>query len=74
MRIELLLSPGCGNAESTRTLVEDKLRWLAPGAPLESVRIEDELQAQRAGFLGSPSVRIDGHDLEGRSGAASPGT
>jgi hypothetical protein len=74
VRIELLVTQRCANAGPTRDLVADRLRLLAPDARLEVIEIADPDQASRYGHLGSPTVRIDGHDLEGRSGAVAPGT
>jgi hypothetical protein len=66
MKIELLHSEGCLGAEPTRSLVEQKLSALAPHERLDVRLIESDDQALAEGFLGSPSVRIDGRDLEQR--------
>jgi hypothetical protein len=66
MKIELLHSEGCPGAEPTRSLIEQKLSTLAPNGRLEVRLIESDEQALVEGFSGSPSVRIDGRDLEGR--------
>jgi hypothetical protein len=62
MRIELLFFDGCPSHE--RLL--PSLRDLAAehGAELEQRHIRTSEQAEVARFLGSPSVRIDGVDVE----------
>jgi hypothetical protein len=62
MRIELLYFDGCPSHE--RLL--PSLRELATtrGVTLEQRRIETVEQAERERFLGSPSVRINGVDVE----------
>jgi hypothetical protein len=62
MKIELLYFDGCPSHE--RLL--PSLRELAatPGVELEQQRIETLEQAERERFLGSPSVRINGVDIE----------
>lgn len=65
MRVELLGFEGCPHVEPTARILRRTLERLAPGTPLTHVRVEDEAAARSVGFLGSPSVRIDGVDLEG---------
>jgi hypothetical protein len=65
MKIELLFFDGCPNHE---TLLP-RLRALlnaggAEDAAIELVRIEDPDAAEAERFLGSPTVRIDGKDVE----------
>ena len=40
------------------------MRDAAVLGPIELVRIESDAAAKSAGFLGSPSLRIDGEDVE----------
>jgi hypothetical protein len=64
MRIELLWFDGCPNHESVRNTVERVLasRGLDPGL-IESVRV-DTTAAIGTQFPGSPTVRVDGRDIE----------
>ena len=64
MNIDLLTIAGCPNVPPTRALLEDVLRSLAPHARLATHRIEALDDAAHWGFGGSPSVLIDGVDLE----------
>lgn len=63
-RIELLYFDGCPNHD----LLLERIAGLLDGAgittPLILRHITDVEDAQRARFLGSPSVRIDGSDIE----------
>jgi arsenate reductase len=68
-RIEVLTFAGCPHGEPTVELVREVAGRLAPGVPVEEKRVETEEQARLEGFLGSPSVRIDGRDLEDRVAA-----
>ena len=64
MTIELLYFDGCPNHEAFMP----QLRTLLDGAGVDEevhlVRVESEDEAQAAGFLGSPSLRLDGRDVE----------
>jgi arsenate reductase len=64
--VEILCFEGCPHAAPARELVDEVVAALAPGTDIVPVRVETEEDARREGFLGSPSVRIDGRDLEGR--------
>ncbi len=67
IRVEVLGFGGCPNAEPTLELAQRVVERLAPGAVVECVKVETEEDAARLGFLGSPSVRVNGRDVEGRS-------
>jgi hypothetical protein len=62
--VELLFFDGCPNHEA----LERRLRALVanrfPQAELRLRRVESDDDAQRLRFLGSPSVRVDGRDVE----------
>ena len=67
-RIQVLYTLDCPNGEPAIALVKEVASAVAPGAPVDLVLIESEAQAQNTGFLGSPSIRVDGRDIEGRDG------
>jgi hypothetical protein len=74
IRIQVQMSPGCGHGERTLELVREVLGELAPDARLETVTIATLGDAQRLGFRGSPSVLVDGADIErGRPGGVALG-
>lgn len=62
MKLELLFFDGCPGHEQ----LLPALRVLAAthDATLQLRRIESDEHAQRERFLGSPSVRVDGRDVE----------
>ena len=64
MRIEFLHTPHCPNAGAARELLETILRERFIRDPIEEIVILTPEDAARAGFLGSPSIRIDGADVE----------
>lgn len=68
-RIEVLYFEGCPHAEPAIALVEEVVASLAPGEPVHRVRVESAEAAGRERFAGSPSVRINGRDLEDRAPA-----
>ena len=64
-KIEILVTPGCPHAGETEALLRDAVRRLAPGAKISRTVVEDASGAAALGFPGSPTIRIDGEDLEG---------
>jgi hypothetical protein len=44
--------------------VAEVLRELAPGSVLERVLVETPEEAARLAFPGSPTVRVDGRDID----------
>ena len=66
--IEVLVFEGCPNAEETFDLVTRVAARLAPQSDVAKVEIDTPERAAEVGFLGSPSVRVNGLDIEGRAG------
>ena len=62
--IEILYFAGCPNHESTVMLVRDVLADLGLSAEVREVSIEWAEAAEANRFIGSPSVRINGRDVE----------
>jgi hypothetical protein len=63
-RVEILYFDGCPNHEPTRALVDQVAAELGLQAEIELVEVADPDSATRLRFLGSPSVRVDGRDVE----------
>ena len=63
-RVEILYFDGCPNHEATRALVERVAVELDLDAKTELVEVSDPQTANAMRFLGSPSVRVDGRDVE----------
>ena len=64
MRVEVLGCPDCEHARQVLPLVEAVLRDLAVIATVEVVLVETVEQAERLAFPGSPTVRVDGLDVD----------
>jgi hypothetical protein len=62
--IEVLYVQGCPNYPGTLALVQRVRDQLAIDAELRSTLIGDQAAAERARFPGSPTVRVDGRDVQ----------
>jgi hypothetical protein len=62
--VEVLYFDGCPNHEPTVALVERIDRELGIGAEVRLVNVPDRETANRLRFLGSPTVRVDGVDVD----------
>jgi hypothetical protein len=67
-RVEILSIEGCPNGEPTRQLVEQIAHELRLRAQIELIEVADADAAVRVRFLGSPTVRVDGRDVEPGAG------
>lgn len=65
-RIEILYFDGCPNWQKAVDHVRNVVvqAGLEQVVSVQTVAIETDEQAQRTQFLGSPSVRVDGQDVE----------
>jgi hypothetical protein len=66
MKIELLYFDNCPSYKRALANIKAALKEEKLQAELILIKVESEEKAQRVGFQGSPSVRINGKDLEGR--------
>lgn len=64
MKVEVLYFDGCPNHGPTVRLVRAVAEELSLNAVVEEVRVRNHEDAAQLRFLGSPSVRIDGIDIE----------
>jgi hypothetical protein len=62
--VEILAFQGCPNVGPTRALVERIARELALDPVLEMIDVPDAEAPRGLRFLGSPSVRVNGVDVE----------
>jgi hypothetical protein len=62
--IELLYFDGCPNHEALLPRLREIVAGADVSAEVELRRIADDDAARRERFLGSPTVRVDGHDVE----------
>ncbi len=64
MKVEVLYFEGCPNHAPATELVREALRKEGKRADVLEVEVHTPEQAQSLGFLGSPSIRINGVDVE----------
>jgi len=67
MKVEVLVFEGCPHAGAAISLVREVAARLAPGASVERIDVDTPEKAAALGFLGSPSIRVNGEDIERRS-------
>ena len=70
MRIEVLYVPGCPNYEPAVQRLQAVLESQSLQAEIRSVPISSDAQAQALLFPGSPTIRIDGEDVEQHAAVA----
>lgn len=64
MEIRLLYLEGCPNAEPAYQQLKECLDQENVNESIVRTQISDEAEAARFHFLGSPSIQIDGEDIE----------
>ena len=64
MRVEILTFDGCPHADIAGTRVFEALRLESVRAVVERVNVDTPESAHAWRFLGSPSIRVDGTDVE----------
>lgn len=64
MRIEVLFFDGCPNHEALLPRLRELLSAHGVPDPIELRRIKDEATAERERFLGSPTLRVNGEDVD----------
>jgi Polyketide cyclase / dehydrase and lipid transport len=62
--VEILYFEGCPNHEAARTVVERVSGQLGIEPELRLVEVPSEEAAQRLHFLGSPTIRVEGEDVD----------
>ena len=64
VRIEILARRDCPNRGMAQIVVDRAVAVSGVPVEVQTVDVKTEAQAQRWRFLGSPSVRVDGLDVE----------
>jgi hypothetical protein len=64
LNVEVLYIKGCPNHEPIARLVRNTLRQEGVPAEVLEIEVRTAEHAQAIGFLGSPSIRINGTDVE----------
>jgi hypothetical protein len=65
LTIEVLSLPGCPNVDETLLMAGHVVFTIVPGTEVRDVRLTEE-EARKRGFPGSPTVLVNGRDIEGR--------
>ncbi len=60
----ILYTEGCAATPLTIDLVRETASEMGFGLNLETIRVEDQRQAEDLRFLGSPTVQINGLDID----------
>ena len=63
-RIEVLVIRDCPHAQAACELVNRVAGELGLAPRVEVILVQNAEEAQRLRFLGSPTIRLDGHDVE----------
>src|SRR5260370_17054349 len=64
MKIELLHIADCPNVDAARRLLTEALRELGLPEEVSEIEVCDSAQAEALAFPGSPTLRVDGTDVE----------
>jgi hypothetical protein len=64
VKLELLYFDGCPNHDALLPRLGELLEQAGVTSAVELVNVPDDAAAQREGFLGSPTLRVDGYDVE----------
>jgi hypothetical protein len=64
MLIEVFYVPGCPNHQAAIDNIRSVLRSSSINIPIQEIAVTDQLTANLLKFPGSPTVRIDGQDVE----------
>ena len=62
--MEVLYFSGCPNHRAAVTCVHEALRNEGVSADVNEVEVKDADAAKALGFLGSPTIRVEGQDVE----------
>jgi hypothetical protein len=65
LTIEVLSLPGCPNVEQTLRMAGEVAFAMVPGTEVRDIRLTEQ-EALVRGFPGSPTVLVNGRDIEGR--------
>ncbi len=66
VRIEVLVFDGCPHANPALDLA-NAVAERFEGVSVQRIEVDNEKKAAELGFLGSPSIRVNGEDVEGRT-------
>jgi hypothetical protein len=62
--VELLTTPDCPHRDAALALVQRVCGQLDGQAEVQVIEVADQPAAEQARFLGSPTIRVNGRDIE----------
>ena len=62
--VEVLITPDCPHRDAAITLAQRVCEHLSGRAEIQVIQVPDQSAAERLRFLGSPTIRMDGRDIE----------
>jgi hypothetical protein len=65
LKLEFQYFEGCPNHKKMSDNLEEAIKDLSDKVELTKVHVKDKKAARQVGFRGSPTLLIDGEDLEG---------
>ncbi len=68
MKLEVLYFAGCPSHEALMPRLRELMAQVGVDAPVELRRVESIEAAERERFLGSPTLRVDGQDVDPTAG------
>jgi hypothetical protein len=71
--VELLFWQGCPSYPEARRLLEDVLYELGRPEQVVMCEVRTQREAEELRFPGSPTIRVDGRDVDPAGAAARPG-
>jgi hypothetical protein len=63
-RVEILWFQDCPNHHAARALLREIIGEVAPSTPVDDIDATDPEVAARVRFPGSPTIRVDGRDVD----------
>jgi hypothetical protein len=72
VKVELLFWEGCPSYPEAEALLVDVLRGRAIDARIERRQVLTQQEAEELAFPGSPTIRIDGRDVDPQGASARP--
>jgi len=64
MIIAVFYVPGCPNHQAAMENLRNALRSAAIATPIQEIAVTDDAMARQLKFPGSPTIRVDGRDVE----------
>ena len=62
--VEVLITPDCPHRDAAIALARRVCEPLSGRAEIQVIQVPDQSAAERLRFLGSPTIRVDGRDIE----------